>query len=107
MLGVTATGSELINTDISENSPIRNVNEALDQVANRVHTTHEQCLMSITTIAWQAQGHHAGEIITKLAEDTYFMWDDNRVAQVPPAGNHEATSRSPVDSGRNRVHGEH
>jgi hypothetical protein len=31
--------------------PIRNLFEALDQVVNRVHTTPEQCLMSITTIA--------------------------------------------------------
>jgi hypothetical protein len=30
---------------------IENLNEALDQVANRVHTTPEQCLMSITMIA--------------------------------------------------------
>jgi hypothetical protein len=30
--------------------------ETLDQVANRVHTTPEQCLMSITTIARQARG---------------------------------------------------
>jgi hypothetical protein len=31
--------------------PIRNLAEALNQVANRVHTTPEQCLMSISTIA--------------------------------------------------------
>jgi hypothetical protein len=29
-----------------------------------VHTTLEQCLMSISTIARQAQGIHAGEVIT-------------------------------------------
>jgi hypothetical protein len=29
--------------------------------------------MSITTIARQAQGMCAGEVIAKLAEDTYFM----------------------------------
>jgi hypothetical protein len=63
--------------------------------------------MSITTIARQAQGHHAGEIIAKLAEDAYFMRVDNRVAQVPPAGNHEATSRSPADGGHNCIRGEH
>jgi hypothetical protein len=40
--------------------------------------------MSITTIARQAQGIHAGEVITKLAEDAYFMSVDNRVTQVPP-----------------------
>jgi hypothetical protein len=39
--------------------------------------------MSITTIAWQAQGIRAGEVIAKLAEDAYFMQVDNRVAQVP------------------------
>jgi hypothetical protein len=41
--------------------------------------------MSITTIAQQAQGVHAGEVITKLAEDPYFMRVDNRVTQVPPS----------------------
>jgi hypothetical protein len=34
-----------------ESLPIRNLAEALDQVESRVHTTPEQCLMSITTIA--------------------------------------------------------
>jgi hypothetical protein len=47
--------------------PIRNLAEALDQVESRVHTTPEQCLMSITTIARQAQGMRAGEVIAKLA----------------------------------------
>jgi hypothetical protein len=28
----------------------------------------------------------AGEVITKLAEDAYFMRVDNRVTQVPPSG---------------------
>jgi hypothetical protein len=82
--------------------------EALDQVENRVHTTPEQCLMSITTIARQAQGMRAGEVIAKLAEDAYFMRVDNRVAQVPPIRtrqpeNNEATSHSPADNGRNRT----
>jgi hypothetical protein len=58
---------------LRESLPIRNLTEALDQVENRVHTTPEQCLMSITTIARQAQGMRAGEVITKLAEDAYFM----------------------------------
>jgi hypothetical protein len=39
--------------------------------------------MSITTIARQAQGMHAGEFIAKLVEDAYFMRVDNRVTQVP------------------------
>jgi hypothetical protein len=64
---------------LRETLPIRNLNEALDQVANRVHTTLEQCLMSITTIACQAQGIRAGEVIAKL------MRVDNRVTQVPPS----------------------
>jgi hypothetical protein len=61
--------------------------------------------MSITTIARQAQGMHAGEVIAKLAEDAYFMTVDNRVAQPPPprTREHEATSRSPVDNGHNRT----
>jgi hypothetical protein len=36
--------------------------------------------MSITTIARQAQGMHAEEVIAKLAEDAYFMRVDKRVA---------------------------
>jgi hypothetical protein len=58
---------------IPENLPIRNLAEALDQVESRVHTTPEQCIMSITAIARQAQGMRAGEVIAKLAEDAYFM----------------------------------
>jgi hypothetical protein len=91
---------------LRDSLPIRNLAEALDQVENRVHTTPEQCLMSITTIVRQAQGMRAGEVIAKLAEDAYFMRVDNRVAQVPPIRtrqpeNNEATSRSPADNGRN------
>jgi hypothetical protein len=74
---------------LHESLPIRNLAEALDQVDNRVHTTPEQCLMSITTIARQAQGMRAGEVIAKLAEDTYFMRVDNRVTQVPPVRNRQ------------------
>jgi hypothetical protein len=40
--------------------------------------------MSISTIARQAQGIRAGEVIAKLVEDAYFMRVDNRVTQVPP-----------------------
>jgi hypothetical protein len=40
--------------------------EALEAVESRVHTTPEQCLMSITAIARQAQGIRAGEVISKL-----------------------------------------
>jgi hypothetical protein len=58
---------------LCDSLPIRNLVEALDQVESRVHTTPEQCLMSITTIARQAQGMHAGQVIAKLAEDAYFM----------------------------------
>jgi hypothetical protein len=36
---------------LRESLPIRNLTEALNQVESRVHTTPEQCLMSITTIA--------------------------------------------------------
>jgi hypothetical protein len=42
--------------------------------------------MSITTIARQAQGMRAGQVIAKLAEDAYFMRVDNRVVQPPPPG---------------------
>jgi hypothetical protein len=58
---------------LRESLPIQNLAEALDQVESRVHTTPEQCLMSITMIARQAQGMRAGEVIAKLAEDAYFM----------------------------------
>jgi hypothetical protein len=87
--------------------PICNLAEALNQVESRVHTTPEQCLMSITTIARQSQGMHAGQVITKLAEDAYFMRVNTRVAQPPPVRNrdNEATSRS-ADLGRNRTRAE-
>jgi hypothetical protein len=39
---------------LRDSLPIRNLAEALDQVKSWVHTTPEQCLMSITTIARQA-----------------------------------------------------
>jgi hypothetical protein len=39
---------------LRDSLPIRNLAEALDQVDSRVHTTPEQCLMSITMIARQA-----------------------------------------------------
>jgi hypothetical protein len=62
--------------------------------------------MSITMIARQAQGMRAGQVITKLAKDAYFMRVDNRVTQVPPVRNrqqdNEATSRC-ADIGRNRT----
>jgi hypothetical protein len=94
---------------LRESLPIRNLVEALDQVESRVHTTPEKCLMSITTIARQAKGMHAGEVIAKLAEDAYFMRVDNRVTQVPLVRNreqdNEATSRS-ADIGHNRTRGE-
>jgi hypothetical protein len=67
--------------------PIRNLEEGLDQVESRVHTTPEQCLMSITTIARQAHGMRAGQVIAKLEEDAYFMRVDNRVTQVLPVRN--------------------
>jgi hypothetical protein len=72
---------------LRESLPIQNLAEALDQVESRVHTTLEQCLMSITTIARQAQGMRAGQVIAKLTEDAYFMRVDNRVTQVPPVRN--------------------
>jgi hypothetical protein len=53
---------------LRESLPIRNLTEALNQVESRVHTTPEQCLMFITTIARQAQGMRGGEVIAKLVE---------------------------------------
>jgi hypothetical protein len=81
---------------LRESLPIRNLAEALDQVESRVHTTLEQCLMSITTIARQAQGMRAREVIAKLAEDAYFMRVDNRVTQVPPSGTASKTTKPQV-----------
>jgi hypothetical protein len=72
---------------LRESLPIRNLAEALDQVEIRVHSTPEQCLMSITMIAHQAQGMCAGKVTAKLAEDAYLMRVDNRVTQVPPVRN--------------------
>jgi hypothetical protein len=92
---------------LRESLPIRNLAEALNQVESRVHTTPEQCLMSITTIALQAQGMRAGQAIAKLAQDAYFMRVNTRVAQPPPVRNrdNEATSRS-ADIGHNRTRAE-
>jgi hypothetical protein len=92
---------------LCESLPIRNLAEALDQVESRVHTTTEQFLMSITTIARQAQGMRVGQVIAKLAEDAYFMRVNTRVAPPPPVRNHDnkATSCS-ADIGRNRTRGE-
>jgi hypothetical protein len=94
---------------LRDSLPIRNLAEALNQVESQVHTTLEQCLMSITMIARQAQGMHTGEVIAKLSKDAYFMRVENRVTQVPPLRNHqqdnEATSRS-ADIGRNRTRAE-
>jgi hypothetical protein len=92
---------------LRDNLPIRNLAEALEAVERRVHTTPEQCLMSITAITCQAQGIRAGEVIAKLAEDAYFMRVDNRVNQPPPTRNrdNEATSHS-ADLGRNRTRAE-
>jgi hypothetical protein len=88
---------------LRESLPIRNLTEALNQVESQVHTTPKQCLMSITTIARQAQGMHAGEVIAKHAEDAYFIRVDNRFTQVPPLrtrkADHEATSRSRPTTG--------
>jgi hypothetical protein len=44
---------------LRDNLPIRNLAEALEAVESRVHTTPEQCLMSITAIAHQARGIRA------------------------------------------------
>jgi hypothetical protein len=92
---------------LRDSLPIRNLAEALDQVESRVHTTPEQCLMSITTIARQAQGMRTGQVIAKLAEDAYFMRVNTKVAQPPPVRNldNEATSRS-ANIGRNRTRAE-
>jgi hypothetical protein len=92
---------------LRDSLPIRNLAEALDQIESRVHTTPEQCLMSITTIARQAQGMRVGQVISKLAEDAYFMRVNTRVAQPLPVRNrdNEATSRS-ADLGRNRTRAE-
>jgi hypothetical protein len=80
---------------LRDSLPICNLADALEQVESRVHTTPKQCLMSITAIARQAQGIRTRQVITKLAEDAYFMRVNNRVKQPPPA-----TSCS-VDLGRN------
>jgi hypothetical protein len=92
---------------LRDNLPIRNLAEALEAVESRVHTIPEQCLMSITAIARQAQGIRAGEVIAKLAEDAYFMRVDNRVNQPPPARHRDnkATSRS-ANLGPNRTRAE-
>jgi hypothetical protein len=69
----TPTATPDVNATESGTNGVDVFAEALDQVESRVHTTPEQCFMSITTIARQAQGRCAGEVIAKLAEDAYFM----------------------------------
>jgi hypothetical protein len=81
---------------LRESLTIRNLAEALGQVESRVHTAPEQCLMSITMIACQAQGMHAGEVIAKLAEDAYFMRVNNRVTQMPSSGTASKTTKPQV-----------
>jgi hypothetical protein len=81
---------------LRESLPIRNLAEALDQVENQVHTTPEQCLMSITTIAHQVHRMCAGEVIAKFAEDTYLMKVDNRVTKCPPSGIANKTTKPQV-----------
>jgi hypothetical protein len=107
---VSVTGGNERCRHLRESLPIRILTEALNQVESRVHTTPEQCLMSITTIARQAQVMRAGDVIAKLVEDAYFMRVDKRVTQVPPLrtreADHEATSRSPADNGRSCTRGE-
>jgi hypothetical protein len=63
--------------------------------------------MSISAIARQAQGIRTGEVISKLAEEAYFMRVNNRVNQPPPARprDNEATSRS-ANNGPNRTRAE-
>jgi hypothetical protein len=92
---------------LRDNFPVRNLAEALEAVESRVHSTSEQCLMSITAIARQAHGIRAGEVIAKLAEDFYFMRVDNRVNQPPPARprDNEATCRR-ANNGPNRTRAE-
>jgi hypothetical protein len=88
---------------LRDNFPVRNLAQALEAVESTVHTTPEQCLMSITAIARQDQGIRAGEVIAKLAEDAYFMRVVNRVNQPPPTRHrdNEATSHS-ANNGPNR-----
>jgi hypothetical protein len=50
--------------------------------------------MSITTIARQAQGMRAGQVITKLVKDAYFMRVNTRVANHVPSGT--ATTKQQV-----------
>jgi hypothetical protein len=97
---VSATGSVTNGVDVFVRaSPYGTSQRCLIKSKAGCILTPEQCLMSITMIAHQAQGMHAGEVIAKLAEDAYFMRVDNRVTQLPPLrtreADHEATSQSP------------
>jgi hypothetical protein len=108
MLDVSVTGSAMNGAGGSETtSPSATLRKLSRRSRVEYTLPPEQCLMSITAIARQAQGIRAGEVIAKLAEDAYFMRVDNRVNQPPPARNrdNEATSRS-ADLGRNRTRAE-
>jgi hypothetical protein len=81
---MNATEGGTNGADVSASPYPYGISQRLSTKSKTGHTTPEQCLMSITTIARLAQGMCAGEVIAKLAEDAYFMKVDNRVAQVPP-----------------------
>jgi hypothetical protein len=67
---------------LRDNFPVRNLAEALEAVESRVHTTPEQCLMSITAIARQAQGIRAGEVIARLTEERTYLVETNLSVQT-------------------------
>jgi hypothetical protein len=107
-LDVSVTGSATNGAGVSETTSPSATLRKLSRRSRAEYTLPpEQCLMSITVIARQAQGIRVGEVIAKLAEDAYFMRVDNRVNQPPPSRNrdNEATSRI-ADVGRNRTRAE-
>jgi hypothetical protein len=81
---------------LCESLPIWNLAEALDQVERRVHTTPEQCLMSITMIARQAQGMQAGEVIASSRRMPTSCELTTRSLKCPPSGTASKTTKPQV-----------
>jgi hypothetical protein len=78
---------------LRESLPIRNLAEALDQVESRVHITPEKCLMSITTIARQAQGMRASPSSRRMPISCELTTES---LKCPPLGIASKTTKTQV-----------
>jgi hypothetical protein len=81
---------------LRESLPIRNLAEALEQVDSRVHTTPEQCLMSITKIARQAQGMRAEKSSPSSRRTPTSCESTTGSLKCPPSGTASKTTKPQV-----------